>query len=349
MATVYDGTVQGVPREPAASSGDRSNPVFDVIKPMKAVSDVMPTGDEWVFELKWDGMRILAHTDGDRLQLRSSNGIDATSRFPELADLPEAVGNRSAVLDGEVVAFADGLPSFSALQRRMHLTSSVDIARGMVDVPVSFVIFDLLYFDGTDATSLPYEQRRQLLEQLVDPGPTWRVTDVHDDGPALLEMVTANHLEGLVAKRCDSKYHAGRRAPQWRKVKVRRHQEFVVGGWSPRKTSQTAKHSQSSTIGSLFVGYYDDGEFRYAGRVGSGLSQAEIDRLMGIFEPLVVDACPFAEKPDEPEARTATWLAPEIVAEVAFADWSPTGRLRQPSYLGQRIDTEPATINREHQ
>lgn len=332
-----------MPSEPEAAKDRGKDRVFDVIAPMKAVSEVMPIGEDWAFELKWDGMRILAHTDGQKLELRSSNGIDATDRFPELANLPDAVGNRPAILDGEVVAFEDGLPSFSALQRRMHISSRAEAERRMAEVPVSFVIFDLLYFDGTDAMAVPYQQRRQLLENLVEPGPTWRVTDVHDDGEALLDVVRANNLEGLVAKRRDSTYHPGRRAPQWRKVKVRLHQEFVVGGWS------FGKKSRSGTIGSLFVGYYDNGQFRYAGRVGSGLSQTEIDRLLEIFEPLVRDDCPFAEKPTEPEARTATWLDPAVVAEVAFADWSPDGRLRQPSYLGQRIDTEPATIIREPQ
>lgn len=320
--------------------------VFDTVIPMKAVAEVMPSGADWAYEIKWDGMRILAHTDGERLVLRSSNGIDATLRFPELADLPDAVGNRAAILDGEVVAFADGLPSFSALQKRMHLTNKSEVESRMAEVPVSFVIFDLLYFDGTYATSVPYEQRRQLLENLVEPGPTWRLTDVHEDGEALLDVVRANNLEGLVAKRLDATYQPGRRSPLWRKVKVRRHQEFVVGGWSRRKT---AEKSRSEMIGSLFVGYYDGDDFRYAGRVGSGLSDKEISRLLGIFEPLVRADCPFAEVPSEPEARTATWLEPQVVAEVAFADWSGDGKLRQPSYLGQRIDTEPTTITREPQ
>lgn len=319
---------------------------------MKAAPGELPTGDGWAYEIKWDGMRIVAHTDGDQVILRSSNGIDATDRFPELASLADAVGGRPAILDGEVVAFKDGKPSFSALQSRMHISSRAEAERRAADVPISFVIFDLLHFDGTDATSVPYEQRRALLVQLVDAGPYWRVTDQHLDGAVLLEAVTENGLEGLIAKRLDSPYQAGKRSPLWRKIKVRYHQELVVGGWG------AGKGSRSGGIGGLFVGYYEqDGAteqdksaqrpLRFAGRVGSGLNDGEIRRLLAQLEPLRTDVCPFVPTPTGPEARGATWVRPELVIEVAFADWSPDGRLRHPSYLGQRIDTDPQAIVRE--
>ncbi len=308
---------------------------------MKAASGDLPIGDGWTYEVKWDGMRILAHTDGERLVLRSSNGIDATIRFPELAGLVAAVGNRPAVLDGEVVAFADGLPSFAALQNRMHVSNETEAARRAATNPVTFVVFDLLHFDGTDSTSVRYEQRRELLEQLVAPGDHWRVNDVHDDGEALLEAVTETGLEGVIAKRLDSNYQPGKRSPSWRKIKVRRHQELVVGGWGP------GKGGRSGRIGGLLVGYYESGELRYAGRVGSGLNDGEIDRLMECFEPLVIQDCPFQELPPTADAKGAVWLQPRIVVEVAYGEWSPIGRLRHPSYLGQRIDANPSEVTRE--
>lgn len=308
---------------------------------MKAAGGDLPIGDGWAYEVKWDGMRILAHTDGARLVLRSSNGIDATVRFPELAGLVAAVGGRPAILDGEVVAFADGVPSFSALQGRMHVGKPTEAALRAVANPVTFVVFDLLHFDGTDSRSVRYEQRRQLLEQLVTPGDHWRVTDVHDDGQALLEAVTATGLEGVVAKRLDSEYQSGKRSPLWRKIKVRRHQELVVGGWAP------GKGGRSGRIGGLLVGYYEAGTLRYAGRVGSGLNDAEIDRLMTCFEPLATHGCPFDPHPPTGDSKGAVWLEPDVVVEVAYGEWSPTGRLRHPSYLGQRIDTNPSEVVRE--
>ncbi len=309
---------------------------------MKAAPGDLPHDDKWAYEVKWDGMRILAHTDGTDVVLRSSNGIDATARFPELASLNEAVGNRSAVLDGEVVAFDEnGLPSFGLLQQRMHVANAAEVARRVASVPVTFVVFDLLYFDGTDAMKVPFANRRELLTQLVDSGPTWRVTDIHDDGAALLEAVVERELEGVVAKRLDSHYQPGKRSSLWRKIKMRKHQELVVGGWGP------GKGNRSGRIGGLLVGYYEGDVFRYAGRVGSGLNEVEIKRLIKLFAPLVANGSPFDEPVPAADAKGATWLRPEVVVEVAIAEWSGVGRMRHPSYLGQRIDTDPRSVVRE--
>src|SRR5262245_28483493 len=202
---------------------------------MKAVSGDLPaaTEDGWIYEIKWDGMRLLGRCSDGTVTYKTTNGLDATARFPELAGLAEAIGC-DAVLDGEVIAIDEaGRPSFGLLQQRMHLASAVDIRRRMVDVPVQLALFDLLWLDGADVCPLPWSERRRLLEELVETAPKWRVPSFDDDGPGLLEIVNVQGFEGVMAKRTDSPYLPGRRSPTWRKVKVRRHQEVVVGGWWP--------------------------------------------------------------------------------------------------------------------
>jgi bifunctional non-homologous end joining protein LigD len=316
------------------------------LRPMKATTSAsVPQGDEWAHEVKWDGMRVLARLHGGTVGLTSTNGLDATRRFPELEGLAAACGC-DAVLDGEVVALDDnGRPDFGLLQPRMHLADAAEARRRAAGRPISLALFDVLWLDGHDTTAMPWHQRRQLLEGLVDPAPTWRVPAVHDDGDALFEIATAQRLEGIVSKQRDSLYLPGKRTTQWRKVKVRCRQEFVVGGWWP------GEGNRAGGMGSLLVGVHDPGApgrpLRFAGKVGTGFNARALREYEELLAPLEVDAPPFDPPPPAVVARHAHWVRPELVVEVEFAEWTSEGILRHPSHLGRRVDKDPADVVRE--
>ena len=313
---------------------------------MKATPGDLPSDDGWTFEVKWDGMRALAFVERGALRVQSANERDVTASWPELADLARSLGVTTALLDGELVATDDdGRPSFGLLQQRMHIANRAEALRRATEVPVVYVVFDLLHLDGHDLTDLALSDRRRLLDELLEPAPAWRASPLHDDGPALLTAAGERGLEGVVAKRLDSTYEPGKRTRAWRKVKVRRRQEMVIGGWLPGEGTRTG------AIGALLVGYHDeagDGSpLRYAGRVGTGFSDAELARLATWLRPLAVDGCPFDPLPPRADlVRGPMWVRPELVAELAFAEWTGDGRLRQPSYLGVRTDKPASHVTR---
>ena len=320
-------------------------------EPMKATSGALPREDEegWAFEIKWDGMRVVTAVADGAMEMRSSNGIEITQRFPELAGLPAVLDGHRVVLDGEVVAFdSEGHASFARMQQRMHVDDRAEAVRRAATVPVTYLLFDLLELDGHDTTALTYEQRRKLLADLVEPGPSWQVPAHHTgDGTALLAAATAQGLEGLMAKRLDSPYLPGRRSPAWRKVKIRREQEVVVVGWLP------GEGNRSGRLGALLVVVHDpadpdpDRPLLFAGRVGTGFSDAELGRLGDRLAELAVPTSPLAPPVPREIVRLARWVRPELVAQVAFGEWTPDGRMRHPSYLGLRIDKDPADVVRE--
>lgn len=315
------------------------------IPPMKAVSGDLPADESgWAFEIKWDGMRALAFVAGGELRLQSANLADITARFPELATLAGALSGHQVVLDGELVALGPGgRPSFGALQHRMHVADPCESRRRALVEPVTYMIFDLVHMDGRDVTQVPYLDRRRLLADVVPPGPRWQVPAHHGDGDgaALLAAATEAGLEGLLAKRLASRYEPGRRSPAWRKIKVRLRQEFVVGGWQP------GEGGRAGTLGSLLVGYFAQGALRYAGRVGTGFTERELARLATRLEELSVPSTPFDPVPPTVVSRRARWVSPELVAEVAFGEWTDAGILRHPAYLGLRTDKAPADVVRE--
>jgi bifunctional non-homologous end joining protein LigD len=319
--------------------------VLPRVLPMKAVTGELPTGDGWAAEVKFDGMRIMAAV-GDPaqpLRLDTTRGHDAAPRFPELAGLPTALAPHQVVLDGEVVAFDDkGRPNFGLLQRRMHLTRSAEITRIAAQVPVRYLVFDIVWLDGHDLTGLTYLQRRKLLADLVEPGDGWLVPAHHVDGAAdLLEAARAQHLEGIMVKRVDSRYLPGSRSPSWRKVKVRPRQEFVIGGWHPGERSLAGK------MGSLLLGVYQGDQLRYAGKVGTGFTDPERDRLGALLAELATAASPFDPPPPSPVSRVAHWVRPELVAEVTFGEWTSESILRHASYIATRDDKDPRDVVRE--
>jgi bifunctional non-homologous end joining protein LigD len=311
---------------------------------MKATSGSLPTGQGWIYEIKWDGMRIVADVSASGLRAWTANGREATVAFPELGVLAAALAPVEAMLDGEVVALdSDGRPSFAYLQHRMHVTSAADARRRAGEKPVAYVVFDLLRLDGHDLTGLPWRDRRRLLEQLADDLPPGiDVAPVYDDGPALLAACREQGLEGVVAKRVDAPYTPGRRARSWIKVKVRQHDEFLVGGWAPGEGNRAGR------LGSLLVGFRDEpgGALLYAGRVGSGFTASELERMSRLLAALAVPDCPFDPRPPAAQARLAHWVTPEVVVEVAYGEWTPDGRLRHPVYMAQRLDVEPADVIR---
>ena len=319
----------------------------DVPLPMKAVAGSVPTEPGWAFEIKWDGMRIVASVDAGDVRLFSARGAEVTHQFPELGVLGAHLGGHGAVLDGEVVAFDDaGRTDFGRLQPRMHGQRPSRVAQLRRAVPVTYVVFDLLAVDDTPTLDLAYLDRRRLLADLVEPVGPWTVpTHQVGDGPALFEAAGRQGLEGIVAKRVDSTSRPGQRSPTWRKCKVRRVQEAVVGGWTP------GQGNRSATMGSLLVGVHDPAAsgnpLRFAGGVGTGFTDARLTEIMSLLAPLERATPPFDPPPPRAITRGARWVEPVLVVQVEYAHWTDEGRLRHPSYRGWREDKDPADVVRE--
>ena len=314
--------------------------------PMKGSSGALPTADGGAAEIGCDGTPVLAARAAPGVRGHGANGLDVSTRFPELAGLADHLAGHRAVLDGEVAVLDDlGRADFSRLQQRMHVGDPDPVLRR--EQPVTFVVFDLLHLDAAPTIDLPYTDRRALLAELVEPGPGWLVP-AHQvgHGQELFDAAAATGLEGVMAKRLDSRYLPGKRSSAWRKVKVRRRQELVIGGW----TAGTG--GRAASLGALLVGVHDPdgGPLRFAGGVGTGFTDDTLARLQRELAGLATDECPFDPPPPRAALRTpATWVRPELVAEVAFGEWTPDGRVRHGSYLGLRTDKDPRTVVREPQ
>ncbi|HKG64815.1 MAG TPA: non-homologous end-joining DNA ligase [Solirubrobacteraceae bacterium] len=314
-------------------------PMPSRIEPMLARTGPLPPDDgRWAYEVKWDGIRAIGYAEGGRLKLVSRNGNDVTPRYPELRELGRALGSHEAVLDGEVVAFGpDGKPSFQVLQSRMHVVSDAAQRRLAAAHPVAYVVFDLLFLDGHSLMELTYEERREALARLALSGPNWQ-TPAHrvGDGAALLEATRAQGLEGVIAKRLDCPYVPGRRSQGWVKVKNIRRTDVVIGGWLGGEGGRAGR------LGALVVGYYDDdGTLRYAGRVGSGFDDRELDRLGRLLAERPRDASPFEGR--QPP-KLAHFVEPDLVAAVDYSMWTSSNTLRAPSYKGLRDDVPPSDV-----
>jgi len=316
---------------------EQRDPFPEAVAPMLARLSELPAGDEgWAIEVKWDGVRAIAHCRPGRLELRTRNLNEVTRQYPEVRRLSRQLGARDAVLDGELVAFGpDGLPSFERLQQRIHQTSESVVRRRMKSHPVTYVVFDLLYLDGTSLIAEPYARRRELLDGLGLDGASWQ-TPGYSLGHAreLLAASAEQGLEGVVLKRLDSAYAPGKRNGSWLKVKNVGRQEFVIGGWQP------GEGRRRNRIGSILLGYFEDGELRYAGKVGTGFSEADLDELAARLAPLERAASPFAGRRGPRQARFAE---PELVAEVELRELTKEGQIRHGSFKGLRED-KPAKV-----
>jgi bifunctional non-homologous end joining protein LigD len=316
-------------------SGPPREPMPEHLVPMlsRASSKLPPRPEEWAFEVKWDGVRALAYVQPGRLRLESRNLRDITDSYPEVRGLTRDLGMRDAILDGELVAFdPEGRPRFERLQRRMHVTAASSVRRLAKEIPVVYAIFDLLYLDGRSLMELPCSERRARLEALELAGPGWRVPAAHDDGKRLLEATRTQQLEGVIAKRRECRYEPGRRSGNWLKIKNTLRQELVIAGWLP------GEGRRAERIGALLMGTREDGKLRYAGRVGTGFTEATLQDLAERLAPLRRETSPFDVAPRLP--REAEFVEPRLVAEVEFTEWTGDGVMRAPSFKGLRFDKD---------
>ena len=294
--------------------------------------------DEWAFEMKWDGIRAVAQVVHGQVTLATRNGIDVTSRYPELAALASATDG-DAILDGEIVALSSsGRPDFGLLQRRMGLTKPAEIEKVARTVPVHFMAFDILEHDGRSFTKADYTARRSELEKTVaNDGPVQVPPAFEGDIDAAMAMSRKLGLEGVMAKRRESTYSVGRRVRSWLKVKHHFTQEVVIGGWRP------GTGSRAHRIGSLLMGIPDGDGLRYIGRVGTGFSDRDLDEIGARLRRIERKTNPFDEVA-RADAADARWVSPTLVGEVEFAEWTPTRKLRQPSWRGWRPDKSPDEV-----
>ncbi len=286
------------------------------VKPMKAGLGQLPTNDdEWAYEIKYDGYRTLAFVDAGHVRLQSTNLHDVTATYPELAALPTGVHAETAILDAEFVVLGDdGRPRFELVQRHER--------------PGALYIFDVLRVGDHDTIGLPYEDRRRLLEQLVEPGDSW-VVPAHrvGDGEALLTATDEQGLEGVMAKRLGSTYVPGKRSPNWRKIKNRRRVDVVIGGFT------TGDGNRASTFGSLLVGRWQGDALVFAGGVGTGFGHRTLEALHRRLTDLEVTDCPFDPAPPAAYRRQAHWVEPLLTATIELAEFTNDGLVRHASFI----------------
>lgn len=321
---------------------EERDPFPESVVPMLAKLAPLPASDEgWAAEVKWDGVRAIAYCRPGRIELQTRNLNTVTAQYPEVRRLSRQLGAREAVLDGELVAFdAEGRPSFERLQQRIHQTDESVVRRRMKSHPVTYVLFDLLHLDGRNLMAEPYARRRELLEGLGLQGESWQ-TPGYSVGHAaeLLAASAERRLEGIVLKRLDSRYAPGRRSGAWLKVKTVGRQEFAIGGWAP------GEGRRRNRIGAILLGAFDaQGELQYAGKVGTGFSERDLDELGERLRPLARDGNPFARRRGP---RNANFVEPELVAEIEFREMTAEGMVRHGSFKGLREDKPAREVRLE--
>lgn len=300
------------------------------MKPMLATrGDHVPTGADWIHEVKWDGIRALVDVTAERVRITTRNENEVTAAYPELQGL---VGlDRDLLLDGEIVALGSGAPSFRDLADRMHVRDAAKAARLAARNPVTLIVFDVLRVDGVDLTGRPLAERRELLVGLGLDAVAWQVPPTYDDGPALLAAAEAQGLEGIVSKKLSSTYRPGTRSKDWLKFPIRPTGTFVVGGFRPETGS-------TSRLGAVLVGERTAEGLRFRGRVGSGIAGKAGQRLGELLGPLVRDGSPFDEELPRLDRDGTVWVEPAVLVDVQYLELTRDGRLRQPAYRGVRTD-----------
>ncbi|MGD8560864.1 MAG: non-homologous end-joining DNA ligase [Gammaproteobacteria bacterium] len=291
---------------------------------------------DWIYERKLDGERCLAFVNGKHISLKSRNQQTLNTTYPEIVDALSKQ-NHNFIVDGEIVAFSKGKTSFERLQKRMRISDKQDARNS--NVKVYFYIFDILYYDDNDVTGLPLRTRKKLLRQAVNFSDGLRYTrHRNENGEAYHEEACKKGWEGIIAKDATATYSHSR-STKWLKFKCVNQQELVIGGY-------TEPQGERSHFGAILVGYYQNGSFHYAGKVGTGFDEQTLKELGKKFKQQSRKSCPFEEE-DQIRERSAHWLNPKLVAEIGFTEWTRDGKLRHPRYLGLRHDKSPKQVVKE--
>ena len=297
--------------------------------------DHVPTGSEWIHEVKWDGMRVLVDRTTSGLRVWSRNENDVTVSFPELRGLAEVADD--VLLDGEVVALGEGVPSFGALADRMHVRDAARAMRLSERNPVTLIVFDVLRLDDEDLCERPLSERREILLGLGLDDVAWQVPPTYDDGQMLLSAAEQQGLEGIVSKRLSSRYRPGVRSREWLKFPIRPTGSFVVGGY---------RHETGATnrLGAVLVGQPTASGLAYRGRVGSGIAGKAGRLLAELLAPRVIEQSPFETEVPRLDSAGTVWVEPFLVVDVQYLRVTNDGRLRQPAYRGVRTDLTPSDL-----
>ena len=323
---------------PASLKGAVKAAMPTAITPMKAaLAKTPPRGDEWLFEVKWDGVRAICFVEHESIRLVSRTGHSCEKQYPELSVIPHYLAASQAILDGEIAALDEkGVAHFELIQPRIAQSDPNAVSHMARSRPVVYFSFDLLYLNGYDLRQAALVERKQLLESILTPTAVLRYSEHFPGaGDAMLQAAQETGVEGLMAKRASSRYES-RRSSDWIKLKIVERQEFIVCGFTA---------GERDHFGALVLGLYDNGKLTWAGNVGTGFDQKTLAMLRQKLDPLTAPASPF---PDAPKVgKDVTWVKPELVAEVKFANWTNEGRLRAPVYLGLRPDVNPADCVRE--
>src|SRR5258708_5152767 len=329
-----------IPIQPAELQGARKGAMPSRVEPMLATLANHPFSDpNWLFEIKWDGVRALARIENGALPLRSRTGVDIAKRYPELASLPKALAARKAILDGEIVALdAQGHSNFERLQERMHVRAPSESL--VTQIRVVYFAFDLLHCDGYDLREAPLLERKQLLQRLLYTSERFRYADHQlERGKELFTLAEQNGLEGIVAKRADGPYVSDR-SPYWVKLKITKTVDAVVGGWTEARTS-------ALPFGSLLLGLYQGKRLRFIGHVGTGFDGEKLKDLSSRLKELATPASPFDTVPEANEKPS--WVSPALVARVKFSGWTQEHALRHPVFLALREDARPTDCQWENE
>ena len=310
------------------------------VDPMQAfLVSKLPEGDRWLYEVKLDGYRAIAIKNGDDIEIRSRNNKDLTKAYPAVCSAVRTVKTQSVVFDGELVAVdSSGRPSFQALQHRSART----------DHQIVYYVFDLLHVDGMDTTQLPLYERREMLTAVVKGSQVLMSAELEGSATQVAKAVGDLGLEGVIAKRRDSKYEAAQRSGTWQKLKLDRQQEFVIGGFRP----------SVRVVDALLAGYYQGRSLKFAGKVRAGMTPRIRAQLYDLLKPLEIEDCPFIDLPNSKsshwgtgvtaeEMKDMTWLRPKAVVQIRFVEWTAEGNLRHASYVGFRTDVAASRVRRE--